>query len=62
MRNYCRVFHTSLDYLNNMPIVRIFAELEDAAEDLSEERKQFERQMKEDRARANSRSRPRHRR
>ena len=64
MRNYCRVFHTSIDYLNSMPIVRIIAELEDAAEDLAEERKETERRMKEERSRAkaNSRSRPRHRR
>ena len=64
MRNYCRVFHTSIDYLNRMPVVRIIDELKDAAEDLAEERRQAEKRMKEEKskARANSRSRPRHRR
>ena len=62
MRNYCRVFHTSLDYLNRMPIARLFAELEDAAEDLAEERKQQERRIKEEKARAGVGSRPRRRR
>ena len=64
MRNYCRVYHTSLDYLTEMPMCRLIAELEDAAEDLVEEKRQHDKRMKEEKAKARSksRSRPKHRR
>ena len=64
MRNYCRVYHTSIDYLNRMPISRLIAELEDAAEDLAEEQKQREKRRREEKAKAKSKvhARPRHRR
>ena len=64
MRNYCRVYHTSLDHLQAMPMVRLVSELEDAAEDLMEEKRQHDKRMKEEKAKAKShgRSRPRHRR
>lgn len=64
MRNYCRVYHTSLDYLNKMPMYRLISELEDAAADLAEEKRQHDRRMKEDKAKAKSkgRSRPKRRR
>ncbi|MBQ9000739.1 MAG: hypothetical protein IJ087_02675 [Eggerthellaceae bacterium] len=64
MRNYCRVYHTSIDYLNKMPISRLISELEDAAEDLAEEQRQREKRMKQEKAKAKAvkHSRPRHRR
>lgn len=64
MRNYCRVYHTSQESLKEMPMVRLISELEDAAEDLMEEKRQHEKRMKEEKAKAKShgRSRPRHRR
>ena len=64
MRNYCRVYHTSLDHLGSMPLSRLMEELQDAAEDLAEEQRQRDKRMKEEKAKAKSRSRhkPRRRR
>ena len=64
MRNYCRVYHTSIDYLVRMPITRLIEEPADAAEDLAEEQRQHERRIKEEKAKAKAKrhSRPRHRR
>ncbi|MBQ9000549.1 MAG: hypothetical protein IJ087_01695 [Eggerthellaceae bacterium] len=65
MRNYCRVYHTSLDYLiTEMTMGQLIAELEDAAEDLAEENRLNERRMKQAQAKAKSQrtARPRRRR
>ena len=49
MRNYCRVFHTSMDYLTSMPMTALLEELEDAVDELMEEQEERERQMKRQR-------------
>ncbi|MBQ9000265.1 MAG: hypothetical protein IJ087_00230 [Eggerthellaceae bacterium] len=59
MRDYCRVYHTSIDYLANMTMTALVAELEDAAAELSDERKRREKQLEKERARARSRRRHR---
>ena len=59
MRNYCRAYHTSIDYLTGMPICRLLDELQDAFADLAEERKKQERQMERERAKAKAGSRAR---
>ena len=64
MRNYSRVFHTSLDSLKSLPMAQLISELEDASEDLIEEKRQHEKRMEKERAKAkgHGRSRPRRRR
>ena len=52
MRDYCRVFHTSMDYLAKMPMVRLMDELEDASEELAEEQARRQKQLEKMRARA----------
>lgn len=53
MRNYTRVYHTSMDYLARMGIQALLDELHDAIEELREEQEEAERKRKqiEDRAR-----------
>ena len=60
MRNYCRAFHTSIDYLSGMPFCRVLDEMQDAFEDLAEERREQERRAEQERARAKAKGRVRH--
>lgn len=46
MRNYCRVFHTSMEYLTSMPMGTLLAELGDAIDELKEEQAEQDRQMR----------------
>lgn len=46
MRNYCRVFHTSMEYLTSMPMGILLAELGDAIDELKEEQAEQDRQMR----------------
>lgn len=49
MRQYCRVFHTSLDSLMSMPMGQLMVELRDASLDLEEEAR---KRQKDEMARA----------
>lgn len=57
MRDYCRVFHTSIDYLAGMPVGRLIEEIEDATEEITEERRQLEKSMKDRKAKAGAQGR-----
>ena len=59
MRNYCRAFRTSMDYLSKMPMYLLMDELEDAVFQLEEERREEERRAEKGNARAQSRGRRR---
>lgn len=52
MRNYCRVYHTSMDYLLGMSMPELLDELADSIAELKEEQQEAERRRKqiEDRA------------
>ena len=59
MRDYCRVYHTSMDYLTGMPMARLIDELQEAAEELDEERRAREKQLEKERSQMKSRLRRR---
>lgn len=46
MRNYCRAFHTSMDYLASMSMGTLLEELGDAIDELKEEQAEQDRQMR----------------
>lgn len=52
MRDYCRVFHTSMDYLLALPMTQLMEEMEDAAAELEEERRQQEKRIRAEKAKA----------
>ena len=47
MRNYCRVYHTSMGYLQRMTMPALIDELSDAIEELREEQEQVEKRQKQ---------------
>lgn len=47
MRNYCRVYHTSMGYLQRMTMPALIDELSDAIEELREEQEQAEKRQKQ---------------
>lgn len=57
MRGYCRVYHTSMDYLKGMTMARLMEELFDATEELADERRRLEKEANERARRAKARPR-----
>lgn len=47
MRNYCRVYHTSMGYLQNMSMPALLEELSDAIEELRDEQAEAEKRQKQ---------------
>lgn len=47
MRNYCRVYHTSMGYLQNMSMPTLLEELSDAIEELRDEQAEAEKRQKQ---------------
>lgn len=47
MRNYCRVYHTSIGYLQRMTVPALIEELSDAIEELREEQEQAEKRQRQ---------------
>ena len=47
MRNYCRVYHTSMGYLQRMTVPALIEELSDAIDGLREEQEQAEKRQRQ---------------